>query len=282
MTLVSMIGELKKARENGYAVPLFNTFDMSSAQGITAALHEKRAPGIIGLYSGLLDQPHARELTGFMRALADEATVPVAIALDHGGSFEHCVRALSLGFTDVMYDGSRLPLEENIANTRLVVRAARAAGAGVEAEVGHVGLGSSYQSFGAQGKGFTDPETAERFVGETGVDCLAIAIGTAHGLYDGEPNLALDLLAEIRERIDVPLALHGGSGLSDDQFRAAVAGGICKINVFTSLAVEATKRMVAASKADDVSYFTLTAQIREAFHQRCAHHLDVFGTTGRA
>ncbi len=277
-----MLGELDKAREHGYAVPSFNTFDMLSAQGIIAALEAKHAPGIVAIYSGVLDQPHARVFTGLIRALAQEADVPVSICLDHGASFEHCVKALSLGFTDVMYDGSELPLEENIANTRLVVRAAHAAGAAVEAEIGHVGHGSTYQSFGAQGKGFTDPDAAERFVAETGVDFLAIAIGTAHGLFEGEPNLAFDLLAKIRERVPVPLVLHGGSGLSDEQFREAVAGGICKINVFTNLAVEASRRLSIAAQDENVSYFTLTAQIREAFQDLCAHYLEVFGTMNRA
>ena len=282
MPLVSLVDELKRAQAGAYAVPCFNIFDMLSAQGAFAALEEKRAPGIIAIYSGVLDQPHAETLSHLLRTMAKEASVPVSLVLDHGASFEHCVKALSLGFSDVMYDGSQLPLQENIAHTRLVVRAAHAAGAGVEAEIGHVGSGSDYQSFGALGKGFTDPGTAVRFVEETGVDCLAVAIGTAHGLYEGEPNLALDLLAELRERLHVPLVLHGGSGLSDDQFRAAIAGGVCKINIFTSLAVEATRRLVAAASRDDVSYFAMTAQIREAFHDQCAHHLDVFGTTDRA
>jgi fructose-bisphosphate aldolase class II len=217
-----------------------------------------------------------------VRAMAQDAAVPVSIILDHGASFEHCVKALALGFTDVMYDGSMLPLEENIANTRLVVRAAHAVGAGVEAELGHVGVGHTYTEFGAQGKGFTDPAAVERFVAETGVDFLAVAIGTAHGMYDGEPRLALDLLAEIRERVEVPLVLHGGSGLADDQFRAAIAGGIAKINIFTNLALEATRRVVDAAAQEDASLFTLTAQIREGFREASAHCLDVFGAAGRA
>jgi ketose-bisphosphate aldolase len=181
-----------------------------------------------------------------------------------------------------MYDGSKLPLEENIATTKLVVRAAHAVGAAVEAELGHVGVGRTYQEFGGRGKGFTNPDDVERFVQETGVDFLAVAIGTAHGLYDGEVNLALDLLAEIRERVSIPLVLHGGSGLSDDQFRAAVAGGIAKINIFTNLAVEASKRLIEGAQEEKASYFSLTRQIREAFRGQCAHCLDVFGTTGKA
>lgn len=281
MPLVSMLGELKKAQAGGYAVPCFDTFEMIGTQGIFQALEEKRAPGIVGLYTGMFERPHARAFTDFVRAMAEESAVPVSIVLDHGASFDHCIKALKVGFTDVMYDGSKLPVEENIANTRLVVQAAHAIGAGVEAELGHVGVGSTYQSFGAMGKGFTDPAEVEQFVAETGVDCLAVAIGTAHGEFQGEPWLDLERLAEIRRRVDIPLVLHGGSGLSDEQFRSAVRGGISKINIFTSLALESTRRMVEAAKGEKASYFTMTNQIREAFKDQCSWHLDVFGTTGK-
>lgn len=282
MPLVSALEVLKAAQAGRYGVPCFDTFEMGGTEGIFAAIEESHAPGIIGLYAPLVEGPHPRAFTDYVRAMAEEATVPVSIMLDHGASFEHCVKALSLGYTDVMYDGSSLPLEENIATTGLVVRAAHAMGAAVEAELGHVGAGLSYQEFGAQGKGFTDPASVERFVEETGVDFLAIAIGTAHGLYESEPHLALDLLAEIRSRVDIPLVLHGGSGLSDDQFRSAVAGGISKINIFTGLAVEARRRLIENAASEDVSMFTMTAQIREAFYDRCVHFIDVFGAAGRA
>ncbi len=282
MPLVSFLQQLQKGQANGYAVPCFDTFEMHGTQGIFDALEAKRAPGIIGLYTRLMEEPHARAFTDFVRDLAQEATVPVSIILDHGASFEHCVKALQLGFTDVMYDGSKLPLAENIANTQLVVRAAHAVGAAVEAELGHVGVGREYSAFGGQGKGLTDPETVERFVAETGVDVLAIAIGTAHGLYDGEPTLALDLLAEIRRRVDIPLVLHGGSGLADAQFRASIAGGISKINIFTNLAVEATQRVVQAANEDPPSMHTMVQQIREGFRVQCERLLEVFGATDQA
>lgn len=282
MPLMSILSELKKAKKRGYAIPCFDTLEMLGAQGIFAALEEKNAPGIIGLPSGILKRTNPRAFTAYIRAMAEDAAVPISIILDHGSSFEHCMKALSLGFTDVMYDGSKLPIEENIVNTRMVARAAHATGAAVEAELGHVGSGSNYQDFGGRGKGFTDPDVVECFVEETDVDFLAVAIGSAHGVYEGEPNLDLDLLAEIRKRVDIPLVLHGGSGLSDEQFRAAVAGGICKINIFTSLAVEASNRMIKAANAEDASYFSLTKQAREGFQVQCEHHLDVFGTTGKA
>ena len=193
------------------------------------------------------------------------------------------MQAIHLGCSDVMFDGSKLPVEENIAITKAVVQAAHAVGVSVEAELGHVGQGNEYQAFGVQRKGFTDPAMVERFVAETGVDSLAIAIGTAHGKFQGEPNIDLALLAEIRERTQAPLVLHGGSGLKEEQFRAAVAGGVCKINIFTDLASTAVSYMADALKATpDMHLNSVTAKITEAFQVRCEYHLDLFSTTGHA
>ncbi len=282
MSLVSMIRELEKARAGGYAVPCFDTFDMMGAAGIISALEARRAPGIIGLYTRWMEQTEGRAFVQLVRAMAEDATVPVSLVLDHGASFEHCVKALALGFSDVMYDGSKLPLDENIAQTKLIVRAAHAVGAGVEAELGHVGSGHDYQSFGALGKGFTDPAAAERFVAETGVDALAVAIGTAHGQYQGEPRLALDLLAEIRARVAIPLVLHGGSGLAATQFRNAIEGGVAKINIFTELAIEARDRLLAEAGRGEATLLSLLAQVREGFQHQCERHIDMFGAAGKA
>ena len=205
----------------------------------------------------------------------------MSLMLDHGASFEQCMRAIHLGFTDVMFDGSKLPIEENMAQTKAVVRAAHAVGVAVEAELGHVGSGSEYQQFGGQRKGFTQPDDVERFVAETGVDFLAVAIGTAHGLYAGEPNLDLDLLAEIRRRVETPLVLHGGTGLSTAQFQSAIARGIAKINVATDLFVTTGRRMAQAA-APDSSYFSLTRCAIESFQERCEHYLSIFGASGQS
>jgi fructose-bisphosphate aldolase class II len=282
MPLVSVLRGLEKAQEEHYALPCFDTIEMLGTQGIYQALEEARAPGLIGIWSGMLDRPYARSTIAAIRAMADEVTVPVSIILDHGQDFEHCIKALAWGFTDVMYDGSSLPIEENIANTCTIVRAAHTLGAAVEAELGHVGRGSEYQEFGARREGFTDPDDVERFVAETGVDFLAVAIGTAHGQYEGEPRVALDLLYEIRRRVDIPLVLHGGSGLSAEQFRAAIATGIAKINIFTDLALAAGARLIEAAQAEGASYFSLTRSVIEAFKERCTYYLDLFGTSGRA
>jgi ketose-bisphosphate aldolase len=289
MPLVSILNELKKAQAGKYAIPCFDTFEMMGTSGIVAALEANHAPGIIGLYSGALDRPGGRAFAALIRAMAEDALVPISLILDHGASFEHCIKALAFGFTDVMYDGSQLPFEENIATTQMVVRAAHAAGAAAEAELGHVGSGHEYQSFGGQRKGFTEPDAVERFVKETGVDFLAIAIGTAHGMYEGEPSIDLDLLDEIRSRVEIPLVLHGGSGLSDAQFQAAIAHGIAKVNIFTSLAIAAGNSMIQAAQAvagSDAArsagpFINMLRGIPGAFQQECEHHLQVFGTIGK-
>jgi fructose-bisphosphate aldolase class II len=278
MTLVSIQAELVRAREAGYAVPLFDTFDSLSVDGMVAALAEAKAPGIIAIYSGSFEQANAPALAAYIRTRLEELPTPASLMLDHGASLEQCMRAIHLGFSDVMFDGSKLPFEENLSTTRAIVRAAHAVGVRVEAELGHVGSGSEYLNFGGLRKGFTDPAAAERFAAETGVDYLAVAIGTAHGVYVGEPQIDLELLAEIRRRVAVPLVLHGGSGLSEDQFRSAIRGGISKINVATELILTAGKRMVSTANGEKQGYFDLTRTAVEVYKERCLYYLGLFGT----
>jgi fructose-bisphosphate aldolase, class II len=282
MTLVSIKDQLVKARRERYAVPLLDVFEMQGMEGIMDSATEKRAPTIIGIYSPTAALPNCRALAAYIRCRAEDTGVPIALMLDHGASVEQCLEVLRYGFTDVMYDGSRLPIEENIANTRRVVEAAHALGAGAEAELGHVGLGDEYDSFGGQRKGFTDPSLVEYFVAETGVDFLAIAFGNAHGLYKGEPHLDLELVAEIRRRVDIPLVMHGGTGLSDEQFRGAIAAGISKINFFTSIMNTATQNMQAACAKPGATMFQIYESIRPAYVQWCSHLYEVFGAAGRA
>ena len=282
MALVSMLDELNKAQAGGYAVPCFNTFEMMGSNGTLAAAAERRAPIFLGCYTRWLDGPDADAFWGYVCAQAAKSAAPVGLILDHGDSLQACLKALSLGFTGVMFDGSRLPLEENIATTRTVARAAHALGAICEGEVGHVGAGSEYDKFGALGRGFSDPAEVERFVEETGVDCVAVAVGTAHGEYNCEPRLALELLAEIRRRVAVPLVLHGGSGLSDEQFRTAIETGVAKVNVFTDLALHCAAQLVSVASRERPSYFDFTGGIREAFQQRSGYYIDLFARRGKA
>jgi fructose-bisphosphate aldolase, class II len=282
MTLKSIYSELKRAQASAYAVPLFDVSDTTSAEGIFKALEDRCAPAMVAVYAPLIENTQGRAFVAYLRARAEDSPIPISIMLDHGGSFEVCIKALRCGFTDVMYDGSRLPLDENIAQARLVARAAHAAGAKVEAELGHVGSGSSYQSFGAKRAGFTDPQEVAYFIEETGVDFLAVAIGTAHGQYQGEPMLDLDLLREIRGKVEIPLSLHGGSGLTADQFQQAITAGISKINIATDLYHSAGQKMIQKAAEDNTSYFQLTQAGIEAFQERSAYYLDIFGASGKA
>ncbi|MCJ7549618.1 MAG: class II fructose-bisphosphate aldolase [Anaerolineae bacterium] len=283
MPLISILTELKRAQAGRYALPLYDTFDMQSTDGMFQAAEERCAPVMIALYDRAFDSPNGVAHAAYIRERAKDATVPVSLMLDHGASFEQCIRAIHAGFTDVMFDGSSLSVDENIAITQKVVEAAHAVGVGVEAELGHVGSGGEYQSYGRQRKGFTDPVTVERFVAETGVDLLAVAIGTAHGIpQGGDPDIDLDLLAEIRRCVDVPLVLHGGSGCTEDQFRGAIKGGIAKINIATDLFRAAGRDVAAAAGKENVSYHSLIRVARESFAARCVYHFDLFGASGKA
>jgi fructose-bisphosphate aldolase, class II len=277
-----MVKQLSHATAHGYAVPLFDIFEMSGSEDCFAAAQEKRAPVIVGMYQSWFERPTSSVFFAALRVQAERSPVPVSIMLDHGAGHEQCVRAMDMGFTDVMFDGSTKPIDENIAVTRRLVELAHARGVGVEAELGHVGGGNEYQEYGAKRKGFTSADDVERFVKETGVDMLAIAIGTAHGAYQGEPQLDFALLAEIRKRVRIPLVLHGGSGLSEEQFRTSVKGGIAKINVATDLVQTACTGMRAAAAAEKASMFSIMKPLHEAIHDKCSYYLELFGAAGRA
>ena len=282
MTLVSIKPELIKAQKGGYAIPLFDVFDMFGVEGLMEALTAKRAPTVMAVYSPFATQTNSKAFSAYIRSRAADTDVPVTMMLDHGVSVEACLQALEYGFTDVMYDGSSLPLEENIANTRQVVAAAHACGVTAEAELGHVGSGADYEAVHQVRAWFTDPDMVETFVRETGVDYLAIAFGNAHGFYKGEPKLDLDLVREIHSRVSIPLVMHGGTGLSDEQFRGAIAAGISKINFATSIMNTATQNMKKAAADEKASIFSITDGIRSAYSEWCSRLFDVFGTTGRA
>ena len=282
MTLVSIKQQLIQAREAHYAIPLFDVYETQGMDGTMEALVSMRAPTIIGVYSPFADQPNSHALAAYIRSRAAETDVPIPLMLDHGASVDLCLKVMDDGYTDVMYDGSSLPLEENIANTRRVVAAAHARGVAVEAELGHVGMADEYDAFGGQRLGFTDPEVVEYFVGETGVDFLAIAFGNAHGLYKGEPHFDVELVREIRSRVSVPLVMHGGTGTTDEIFRSLIAAGICKVNYATQILTAATQAMRVTAADPTASMFDMLGDIREAYCQSTSHLYEVFGTQNRA
>jgi fructose-bisphosphate aldolase class II len=185
-----------------------------------------------------------------------------------------------------MIDASTVSYEENVALTRQVVEAAHAAGLGVEAELGHVGRGENYADLTARRGAFTRPKDAQRFVAQTGVDVLAVAVGSAHGMYKGQPELDLELLDQIRERVEVPLVLHGGSGLSDEDWQAAIRHGVSKVNIYTDMALAAVRAMEeslagGAAGAGKPTYVQVQRATHEAIKKVVVHCMQVFGSAGR-
>ncbi len=236
MPLVTAKKMLLDAQNGNYAVGAFNVENMEMVMAVIEAAEELNAPVMMQTtpstvkYAGL-DYYYAN-----IKTAAQRATVPVAIHLDHGTDFGLAMQALRTGYTSIMIDGSHESFEDNIAVTKAVVNACKPSGIPVEAELGKVG-GKEDDLDGGEGDGYTDPAQAKEFMERTGADSLAIAIGTAHGLYSGEPKVDLDRLTEIRQVVSEPLVLHGASGLPDETVREAIRRGICKVNYATELRI---------------------------------------------
>jgi len=235
MPFVTVKEILQDARKGSYAVGAFNTNNMEIVQAIVEAAVEENSPVILQASQGALKYAGIEYITAMVKAAAEIAPIPIALHLDHGTSFEQIVKCIRYGFTSVMIDGSKYPLEENIRITKKVVEIAGAVGVSVEAELGKIGGTEDDISVSEKEAYMTDPQEAVRFVKETGVDSLAIAIGTAHGPYKGEPKLDFDRLEKISSLVDIPLVLHGASGVPEDSIRKAVERGICKINIDTDI-----------------------------------------------
>lgn len=229
---------LDVANAHSFAVPAFNISDWAMSQGIFEISEQRRAPLIIAIHPDELAHV-GTELLPAIRERAHRSSVPVAIHLDHGTTYEQILLGIQSGFTSVMFDGSALPFEENIARTKQAVEAAHAVGLSVEGELGTIGKTDSEAEDGAADIVYTDPEDAVRFVQETGVDSLAVAIGTCHGIYPSwmKPEIKLDLLQAIKARVGVPLVLHGGSGNPDQEIGESVKLGINKINISSDIKV---------------------------------------------
>jgi ketose-bisphosphate aldolase len=280
MALISLMDTVREARCEGRGIPLFVNFDMLTTEGIIRACEETGRPAFLGTWSGFLDRPGGPEYARWVRAVAENSEASLSLMLDHGQSVDHCLRAIDIGFTDVMIDASKLPLAENLAATKQVAAAARAAGVGIEAELGHVGSGRDYAAFLEEGGGLTDVDEAERFVTETGIDILAVAIGTAHGEYSGEPRLDHERLRSIAARVDLPLAVHGGSGLTDEQFLALIAEGITKVNIGTLLRIASQEAIVQAAAEPGARYGAFIEATREATCRAASHYIRLFAGEG--
>ncbi|MDE0584665.1 class II fructose-bisphosphate aldolase [Planococcus sp. A6] len=237
---------LQAAQAGHYAVAAFNVYSLETLQAAIQAAEQENQPVIIALgerYFGTVDVEGFAALT---KSLAEKASVPVSLHLDHAYEKESIVRAIACGFTSVMYDGSKHELEQNIAYTKEIVELAHQAGVSVEAEIGSTARGAFSDEEEGTGA-LTDPASAKEFVDQTGVDFLAASIGTVHGMYTGEPDIKLELLDDIRQAVGIPLVLHGGSGTPDDTMQQAVAKGICKVNVNTEVSLAATNYLKQAA-----------------------------------
>lgn len=232
MPYVNSKAMLKLAQTDGYAVPAMNIDNMEMAQAVISTAERLRSPAIIQISLGTSKYGSPGLFSAMIMALASTVSVPISLHFDHGRTFEIVEAAAKAGFSSIMYDGSALRFEENIGVTSKVVEMAKSYGASVEAELGKIGGVEEDISADAQ---YTDPGEAQEFVLRTGVDSLAIAIGTAHGIYATKPVLDIDRVAKIKELVDVPLVLHGGSGLPDDDIKKCVSLGICKVNFATEM-----------------------------------------------
>lgn len=247
--LVNLNDVLKKAQKEKYAVGLFNTIDTDMLQAAIEAAEELQSPIIIGTAEVLLPYGELSLLAPALISAAERAKVPVVVHYDHGLTFERCTEALRLGFSSVMYDGSAEDYETNIAKTREIVKIAHAFGASVEGEIGHVGDASSAEVVDSDM--YTTADEARNYLAATGVDALAVSIGTAHGVYKSKPKIDFARLREIGKTVNVPLVLHGGSGLTDDDFKTAVREGISKVNIFTDLCLAGGAAMREGIKKSD-------------------------------
>ncbi|SHJ68933.1 fructose-bisphosphate aldolase, class II [Desulfatibacillum alkenivorans DSM 16219] len=258
--LVTLSEILAPAQNEKYAVIAPDFLSIGMLKHYLRAAEKYGAP-IIASYPPLPIDRFRRydRWIGKIRTLCRESKVPVCLHLDHGKNVQICLRAVAAGFTSVMIDASAFDLDLNLKMTRRTAQAARQAGVSVEAEIGHVGANKDSMEGKAQESNLTDPEQAAFFARETGVDALAVSIGTLHGTYKGEPHIDFGRLEAIKEAVDVPLVLHGGSGTGEDNLRRCVAGGICKINVFTEL----IKAYLPATKAG----FNPLVKGNPGFHQ---------------
>lgn len=240
MPLVKSTELLKKAQSEGYAIGAFGAENMEMVQAIVAAAEEQNAPVIIQTTPSSVSHASVDMFRAMAYAAAKDASVPVVLHLDHGNSFELCKKALNAEYTSIMIDGSKLPFEENISLSKKVVEIASKKGIPVEGELGTIGGKEDDHVVLDKDALYTNPLQAKEFVERTGVQSLAVAIGTAHGFYKEEPKLDFDRLDEIRQVVDIPLVLHGASGVSDESVMQSVKKGICKVNYATELRVAYT------------------------------------------
>ncbi|MBQ6714515.1 MAG: class II fructose-bisphosphate aldolase [Clostridia bacterium] len=284
--LVNMNEVLRPAKKNKYAVGLFNAVNLELARGIIAAAEATQSPVIMGTAEVLLPYGPLDEVSYYLIPMAKKANVPVVVHLDHGLKYDTCIKALELGFSSIMYDCSTDSYEDNVRKVKEMADIAHSYGATIEGELGHVGdnEGSAEGSdhLADPSKFFTDPRLAKDFVEKTGVDALAIAVGNAHGAYKLPPKLDFERIRTIANTVDVPLVLHGGSGLTDNDFRKAIQEGISKVNIFTDINIAAVEAEFKRFTSMEKGVIDLIPAAVEAVKQETMKKMKLFSSDGKA
>ncbi|KKL11027.1 hypothetical protein LCGC14_2549920 [marine sediment metagenome] len=283
--LINLKDLLAEAKRKEYGVMATIAFNFDSAEAVIEAAEEKISPVILMTSEPLFKYFNFEKLAEPMIAMAKEAKVPVAISFDHGKNKNLIMRCIERGFPSVMFDGSTLPLDENIKAVKEIIKKAHPLGVSVEGEVGVVaGLEGdvAHKVMDPGSDHLTRPEDAVRFVKETDVDALAISAGTVHGLFTSKPDIDFERISKIRDAIETPLVLHGCSGLSDRDFKKIIKCGVTKINYYSNLLLEATdKAKEIANSGEDINYMELNYRVMQAFKNAVKIKMDVFGSSGK-
>lgn len=276
--LVNMNDILLPAKEKGYAVGFFNAVNMEMARAVIETAEEMNSPVMVGTAEVLLPNMSLRNVATYLIEMAKRATVPVCVHYDHGLTKEKCLEAVELGFTSIMYDCSKDNFEDNCNKLREIAKSCHLRKITVEAELGHVGDNDGAGKLENPSDYFTDVLSAKKFVDITGVDALAIAVGNAHGAYKFPPKLDFDRISEIAKITDIPLVLHGGSGLSDDDFKEAIKRGICKVNIFTDIDKAGKYGLERGMKEGAGSIYNLIPYEIEAMKDVVRNKIELFGS----
>lgn len=284
--LVNLNDVLLDAKRRKYGVGLFNAVNLELARGIIQAAEQTGSPVIMGTAEVLFPYGPLEEVSYYLLPMAKKANVPVVIHLDHGLKKETCIKALELGFSSIMYDCSTDPYEINVKKVKEMADIAHSYGASIEGELGHVGDNEGSAEGNSKledpSRFYTDPKQAKDFVEKTGVDALAIAVGTAHGAYKLPPKLDFERIRTIARTVDVPLVLHGGSGLTDQDFQKAIECGISKINIFTDINVAAVEAEFRAFDSMNKGIIDLIPAAVEAIKNSVIQKMKLFGSVGKA
>lgn len=282
--LMNMKELLAVANEHNFAVPAFNISDYNMFNGIMEVSEEKEAPVILAIHPDELNLIHPEMVAG-MIARVNKSPIPAVIHLDHGSSFDQVLAAIQAGFTSVMIDASSLPYEENVAICKKVADAAHAVNVSVEGELGTIGNTDSHETTAPDEILYTDPEQARDFIEKTGIDCLAIAIGTCHGIYpkDKKPELRIDILDEIKKAVTAPLVLHGGSSNKDSEIAKAVEHGVNKINISSDIKVVYYNKMREVLKDESLREpFAIQPACQAAMKEVAVQKIELFQADGKA